>query len=452
MSNRQLIYEQYLKKERKMKRIKKWITILPILVVTAILGLSPVAATAAGEDVAAENPDYPYSGSLAIVAPRTARENQEISMRVFLRWDQEPFEGAGVWAFTRDQAEIMKEEVRKLAEDQSTPVEKKDYEALASIHGTFIGTSNRDGRVYYSFENKGTYLLAAVKRGYFPGFTTIQIGTMPKAMVLDAPQKARVNETVTMTVTQRGTGTAVENAGIWAFTRETAEQLQTEINSIRESSNAAVEDIDYESLADIYGEFLGRTDNRGQLDHTFSEEGGYLLISIKRGYIPGRAGIRIGETFRALALEAPQRALVGDEVTMTVYGRGTTIPVEGAGVWALTRDKMESFQTDMKALRKDAAVSAEDTDYESLMSIYGEFLGRTNESGQFTHVFDENGGYLLVTVKPGYFPGWAIIRIIDPPSVDSSEDMARPYRNSINATSLRPNLQDPIIITDDTLQ
>ena len=208
-----------------MKRFKKWITILPILAVTVILGLSPVAAMAADEDVAVANPDYPYAGSLDIVAPRIAMEDQRISMRVFLRWNQEPFEGAGVWAFTRDQAEIMKEEVRKLAEDQSTPVEKKDYEALASVHGTFIGTTGSDGRVYYSFENKGNYLLAAVKRGYYPGFTTIRIGSMPKAMVLDAPPKARVNETITTTVTQRGTGTPIENAGIWAFTKERAEEL-----------------------------------------------------------------------------------------------------------------------------------------------------------------------------------------------------------------------------------
>ena len=418
-----------------MKRLKKWITILPILVVTAILGLSPVAAMAAEEDVAVENPDYPYIGSLDIVAPRIAMEDQRISMRVFLRWNQEPFEGAGVWAFTRDQAEIMREEVRKLAEDESIPVDKKDYEALASVHGTFIGTTGSDGRVYYSLENKGNYLLAAVKRGYYPGFTTIRIGSMPKAMVLDAPQKARVNETITMTVTQRGTGTPIENAGIWAFTKERAEELHTELNAIRESADIAAEDIDYERLADIYGEYLGRTDERGKLEHAFSEEGGYLLLSIKRGYIPGRAGIRIGETFRALAIEAPKRALVGEEVTMTVFGRGTTIPVEGAGVWALTRDKMESLQTEMKALREDSALSAADADYESLMSIYGEFIGRTNESGQVTHEFGETGGYLLVTVKPGYFPGWAIIRIIDPPTVDNSDGTVRPYNNSANVTS-----------------
>jgi len=436
-----------------MKRIKKWITILPILVVTAILGLSPVAAMAADEDVAVANPEHPYIDSLAIVAPRIAMENQRVSMRVFLRWNQEPLEGAGVWAFTRDQAEIMKEEVRRLAEDQSTPVEKKDYEALAGIHGTFIGTTGSDGRVYHSFENKGIYLLAAVKRGYFPGFTTIRIGTLPKAMVLDAPQKAKVNETVTMTVTQRGTGTAIENAGIWAFTKERAEELHADINAIRESSDVAVEDIDYESLADIYGEFLGRTNNRGQLDHAFSEEGGYLLLSIKRGYIPGRAGIRIGEpTFKALAIEAPKRARVGDEVTMTVTDRRTTEPVPGAGVWALTRDKIGSLQADMKALREDTAVAAEDKDYESMMNIYGEFLGRTNGSGQINHVFEEKGGYLLVTVKPGYFPGWTTIHIINSPEKDSSESGLKAFRNSSNATSLRPNSQDTSVITEDTLQ
>ncbi|UCD10170.1 MAG: hypothetical protein JSU79_05900 [Dehalococcoidales bacterium] len=436
-----------------MKRIKKWITILPILVVTAVLGLSPVMAMAADEDVTVANPDHPYIGSLAIVAPRIARENQEISMRVFLRWNQEPFEGAGVWAFTRDQAEIIKEEVRRLAEDQSIPAEEKDYESLASVHGTFIGTTGSDGRVYHSFENKGIYLLAAVKRGYYPGFTTIRIGTMPKAMVLEAPQKARVNETVTMTVTQRGTGTPIENAGIWAFTREKAEELQAEMNAIKESSDIAAEDIDYESLADIYGEFLGRTNGRGQLDHAFSEEGGYLLISIKRGYIPGRAGIRIGEpTFKALAIEAPKRTRVGDEVTMTVTDRRTTEPVQGAGVWALTRDKVGSLQADMKALRKDAAISTEDTNYESLMNVYGEFLGRTNESGQVNHIFEEKGGYLLVAVKPGYFPGWTTIHIINSPDKDVSKNGVRPYRGSANATSLRPNLQNTPVIIEDTSQ
>ena len=107
---------------------------------------------------------------------------------------------------------------------------------------------------------------------------------------------------------------------------------------------------------------------------------------------------------------------------MTVTDRRTTEPVQGAGVWALTRDKMDSLQADLKALKEDTALAAEEKDYESLMDIYGEFLGRTNGSGQVNHVFEEKGYYLLVTVKPGYFPGWTAIHIINSPEKDLSEN------------------------------
>ncbi len=425
-----------------MKRIKKWITVLPILLVTAVLGLSPVTAMAADEETVAGNSAYPDTGSLAIVAPRIAEVNQQISMTVFLRWNQEPFEGAGVWVFTREQADILREEVRQLSQDNTTAIEDKDYEALASVHGTFIGTTGADGKLYYSFADRGVYVLAAVKRGYFPGFTSILVGSRPAALAIDAPQKAAVDEMVTMTVTQKDTGGVVEGAGIWAITREKVEALNTEIKSLRENAEIAVEDIDFESLADIYGEFLGRTDLNGQLSHAFSVEDTYLLLSVKRGYIPGRTVIRIGEpTIRVLAIDAPRRAVIGDEVIMTVNDRSTAEPVAGAGVWALSIDKMESLRSDMQALREDSNIAAEDKNYESLMDIYGEFLGRTNESGQLAHAFNAEGGYLLVTVMQGYIPGWTGIRIVAQPDADGLQKDLRPFNQGDNVTGLRPNLQ-----------
>ena len=36
-----------------------------------------------------------------------------------------------------------------------------------------------------------------------------------------------------------------------------------------------------------HGAFLGRTDEDGKLSVTFTEPGGYLLVAVKRGYIPG---------------------------------------------------------------------------------------------------------------------------------------------------------------------
>lgn len=41
----------------------------------------------------------------------------------------------------------------------------------------------------------------------------------------------------------------------------------------------------------------------------------------------------------ALGIRAPKVVPVGKEVTMSVFQRGTKEPVEGAGIWALTRNE-----------------------------------------------------------------------------------------------------------------
>ena len=67
----------------------------------------------------------------------------------------------------------------------------------------------------------------------------------------------------------------------------------------------------------------------------------------------------------------------------------------------------------MAALREDTSVAAEEQDYESLVDIYGDFLGRTDEDGELSHAFSSEGIYLLVGVKKGYFPGATGIYLFD---------------------------------------
>jgi hypothetical protein len=102
---------------------------------------------------------------------------------------------------------------------------------------------------------------------------------------------------------------------------------------------------------------------------------------------------------------------------------------------------MNSLKVDMDTLRQDTATAADEKDYESLMNIYGEYLGRTDERGNLTHVFSEEGAYLLVTVKKGYFPGWSPIKILSMPD----EDGIREFRTD-DSTGLRPPVDeiDPI--------
>lgn len=420
--------------------MKKWLVPIAALLALLVFAMGPISALAQSEEEAAPGPKPLWRGSLAIVAPRMAPVGKEISMTVFLRANQEPFEGAGIWALTRDSAEILKEEMAALRAEAGPTAIDGEIEALMNIHGTFLGRTNEDGKLYHTFEEAGGYRLAAVKTGYFPGFTAINVRDMPRALAIESPRQAPVGKEISMTVFQRGTQEPVEDAGVWALSRDKVESLREEFTALREDSSLSAEEKDYEALVSRHGNFLGRTDEAGQLVYAFSEAGGYLLIAVKRGYVPGFAPIGIRPLPEALSIVAPRQALVGDEVTMTVRQRFTEDPVQGAGIWALTRDNIEVLREKLKSMRAGLDMAAaQELDYESLVSIHGTFLGRTDEDGQLGHVFNEAGGYLLITVKRGYFPGFAPIGIRPLPKSDILQERGVPG----NGLEEAPGLQKP---------
>ena len=216
---------------------------------------------------------------------------------------------------------------------------------------------------------------------------------------------------------------------------------------MRESTETAPAEIDWESLIKVRGIFLGRTDERGNLEHTFSESGGRLLVAVKRGYFPARQGIFIGSFPQALAMEVQRWARVGETVPMTVFERGSGEPVQGAGIWALTREQAETLREEMTAMRESDEASLADTDWESLVSIRGIFLGRTDERGRLEHAFSQPGGYALVSVKRGYFPGHAFI-IIRAPRPEVTPDNAR-FRPDGTSIPSQPYSSGPLTEDDD---
>ena len=153
-------------------------------------------------------------------------------MTVFLRATQEPFEGAGVWAITREQADVYKEQASALRQDETIKAEEKDYEALADIHGTFLGRTGPNGKVYHEFTVSGNYLLITFRNGYYPGATWIVARDAPRVLAIEAPGRAGVGEDVTMTVRNKATSEPVANAGIWAITRG-------QVNTVREQFSAS---------------------------------------------------------------------------------------------------------------------------------------------------------------------------------------------------------------------
>jgi hypothetical protein len=181
----------------------------------------------------------------------------------------------------------MKERLTSVRESGSTAAVDAAIQEILNVHGIFIGTTNGAGKVKYAFEEAGGYLLVAKKNGYFPGWKPIAIGLAPKALAIDAPRKAHVNENVTITVFQRGTEDPVKDAGVWAFTREDAASLKDRVASFRESGDTSEIDAAVEEACNAYGIFLGSTNGAGKVKYAFEEAGGYLLVTWKQGFFPG---------------------------------------------------------------------------------------------------------------------------------------------------------------------
>ena len=410
-----------------------------IAVLMGLLVLTSVAAPALAqneEEVPAGTGPMPRA-ELAIVAPRMAPVGEEVSMTVFERQNQTPVKDAGIWALTRENAEALKEETAAIREQGGNAAQELDWESVVSAYGFFLGTTQGNGQLKYTFTEGGWYLLVAVKQGYIPGRTGIAIRTMLQALAIEAPRRAAPGETVTMTVFQRGTEDPVRDAGIWALTRENAEALKAEIDAIREGSDNAVQELDWESLVSAYGFFLGTSQGNGQLKYTFTEEGGYLLIAIKQGYMPGRTGIAIRAMPQVLAIQAQGWAFAGEEVTMTVFNMQNQDPVKDAGIWALTRENAETLKAEIDAIREGSDNAVQELDWESLVSAYGVFLGTTQGNGQLKYTFTEVGWYLLVTVKEGYIPGRTGIAIRAIPSADTLWGSGVPGEVPSDAPGLR---------------
>src|SRR3989338_11222184 len=121
----------------------KW-QIIVGLVLSMMVMITTAAPVLAQEDKPAATVDgLSTRGSLAIIAPWAVPVNKEFTARVFLRENQEPFPGAGVWAISADTADSLKDELGILREDANPADADKDYESLLGKHGIFLGQIGR---------------------------------------------------------------------------------------------------------------------------------------------------------------------------------------------------------------------------------------------------------------------------------------------------------------------
>lgn len=409
-----------------MRTKKKWsiLTAVLLALVTLIMSVTPIFAQDDSTTAVAADSQYSVRDGLAVIVPLGAAVDTPVIVTVLKRSDASPAEGAGVWALTPENAETLRQRITAMQESGEISSTDVDWDAIVQVYGRFLGRTDERGKLVATFGESGRYVILAVKRSYVPGRSSIVIGGGLKALELIAPYRAPVGENVNLMVLQKGTGTPILNAGVWALSREQADAFKQDVEVMKEQTGLASEDLDWESVVSIHGVFLGRTGENGELVTAFANSGGYLLLAVKRGFIPARHGIYIYEPLHRMALRAPQVAGVGDIVPIQVSDIDTGEPVMGAGVWALSREQASAFRQEINMMREQGQNTA-DMDMESMVGIRGNFLGRTDERGYLETSFGIPGAYVLVAVKQGYLPGFGFIFIKEPEPDVSERDTAQ---------------------------
>lgn len=383
---------------------------------------------------------------LRIKAPGSAEAGKPVTMTVVERSSHEPVAKAAVYATKIGVIGLPKPAVASVFRNiigvakpttgtapstdvRITKVEPAKVEAVKVAdeaqnaeefkkNGIFIGYTNDKGEVVFSFNETGHFALAAFKEDYAPGFARIHITpTDQKALGIKTPDKAEIGKPVTMTVFERNTYQPVAKAGVYAlrlgdiFTAVPAEKPTTMINTPEPTTVAPEVAVTAETVKEK-GIFLGYTDDKGQVVHSFDKTGRYVLAAVKENYQPGfaRISIVLAEQ-KAIGIKVPEKAEVGKPVTIVTYDRNTFGPVPKAAVYALRIGEIDTPVPLEPILKSEAAYFAEAEKYAADVKAKGIFLGYTNENAHLVYSFNKTGHYLLVAIKDGYAPDFARIQI-----------------------------------------
>ena len=245
-----------------------------------------------------------------------------------------------------------------------------------------------------------------------------------RVLAVSVPRSAQVDEQITISVTDRVTGVAVEGAGVYAIGWRMGSLLNIEVDETADSP---------------WGyscQFLGETDGSGVVVHTFSRVGRYLIVATMDEYGPGLALLNVRPSVLGrLQIVAPGRSAVDQPVTIRIVERNGGGNVSEADVWAIKMPaRISAYDWDFSRIDNDARKlleESEDGDVKALLERIGEYLGETGEDGGLTHTFTEVGRYLLLSTKSGYVPGIESITIVAdktlaikaPRSVDTGEEV-----------------------------
>jgi hypothetical protein len=313
----------------------------------------------------------------------------------------------------------------------------ESYADIAVRQGLFLGYTGDDGRVEYTFEETGRYIIVAIKDGYMPGYYKITVSSVQASLVIRVPDSAQVDEEVKIMVAERGTGDAVSGAAVYAMKRlsnvqtlnKNTVQLQNKVAmkstavavKVASSNQTATSEITvaYPSVEEVKerGIFLGNTGDEGLIVHAFEAAGRYVIVAVCEGYTPGFGNINIrNNNLNQLYVRVPSTATVNQEITIAVVERNSHEPVEDVAVYATAVIPVavsssavnDNGTTSQIVLQADGTSSDNSTDDVPVRVL----IGYTDDKGQVTHSFSETDRYSIAAVKDGYASATAAISVL----------------------------------------
>jgi hypothetical protein len=231
------------------------------------------------------------------------------------------------------------------------------------------------------------------------------------ALAIVAPRVVHTGAEMSLTVFLRKDQTPAADAGVWAVSKDSATTLKEDIKALREKGLDNVTVGDYEAILESNADFIANTDENGKIIHTFNENGNYLLVAVKPGYVPAFSPLAVRNV---LAITGPKRAAPGEEVTFSVTQKATEEAISGAGVWAVTKENAKALRAALKEERKANKGDLQNADWAGILDAQATSLGTTDANGEVTYTFDSEGKYLLITALEGYVPGFSGIAIAAP--------------------------------------
>ena len=282
----------------------------------------------------------------------------------------------------------------------------------------------------FTFKDPGLYVLVAVKDGYLPGGTRINIkGIQPaKALEINALFNISAGQPIYIKVWEKGTNQPVAQAAVYVLKISDSGDIKVmpptanidkvqngqvsitaEVKAMPPTANNGKAQNEADRAREK-GAFAGYTDDTGQVVFTFGSSGQYILAAFKDGYNPAFSYITytLPVTNKSLYIKAPAEAYAGDTVNIGTYDAAGNA-LGKVGIYSL---RMEVVAQAAAILQSATAVdSAFREKYGPILRERSSFIGNTDDNGQLSVKFSSSGAFMLLAVRDGYLPDFAKINI-----------------------------------------